>query len=128
MADRYRHPRRRLLDGRSSEARRLKTVLRALVEDLGGEEGLTPAQRLILGQLREKLVALAAITMHLDKQASAIGEDGQLIPALRRSHLAYSNSVRRDIEALHGLRDTRKKKIQSLEEYVRSRYVDPEGG
>lgn len=120
-ADRYRHPRQRLFDGRSAEARRLKAVLSSLVEELGGDAGLTAAQRLILDQLREKISALQAITQHLDKQAALIGEDGELVPALRRSHLAYSNSIRRDMEVLFGLREKPLKKAPSLKDFLASR-------
>ncbi|MHB1011952.1 MAG: hypothetical protein ACYC37_03485 [Desulfobacteria bacterium] len=117
-ADRYRHPRQRLFDGRSAEARHLKAVLSSLVEELGGDARLTAAQHLILDQLREKISALQAITRHLDKQAALIGEDGELVPALRRSHLAYSNSIRRDIEVLFGLREKPMKKAPDLASYL----------
>jgi DNA-binding transcriptional ArsR family regulator len=123
--DRYSHPRRRLLDGRSAEARRLKAVMSALVQELGGSAALTAAQQLIIGQLREKLVALSAISQHLDRQAALIGEDGLLVPALRRSHLAYSNSIRRDLEALHGLRDGKKRAPASLADYLKQRGAKP---
>jgi hypothetical protein len=116
--DRYRHPRKRLLDGRSAEARRRKAVLEALVLELGGEEALAPGQRIVLGQLDMKLAAIDALRAHIEKQASLVGEDGDLLPSLRRAFLGYSNSVARDVALLHGLRDGRKKKAPTLADYL----------
>ena len=104
MIDRS-HPQVRYLDGRGKVSRRLRAVISSLTAELGGEEALNAGQRLLLGQLREKIAAVYAITTHIDRQASLLGEDGELIPALRRSHLAYSNSIRRDVEVLFGLKD-----------------------
>lgn len=100
------HHRRRFLDGRSTEARRLKRVIDGLVSDLGGKEGLTGAQRLILDQLREKIATVQAIAAHINQQTTLIGQDGELVPSLRRSFIAYSNSVSRDVALLFGLRET----------------------
>jgi hypothetical protein len=114
--DRYSHPRRRSLDGRSAEARRRKLVLCDLARELGGE--LTAGQRIVLLQLDVKLAALDTLRSHIEKQASLIGEDGDLLPSLRRAFLGYSNSVARDVALLHGLRDGRKKKIPDLASYM----------
>lgn len=115
------HHRMRSLDGRSAEARRTKTILKKLVEDLGGEAGLSGAQRLILTQLSEKIATVHVLSSHIRKQAALIGEDGQLIPALRRSYLAYSNSVRRDVEVLFQLRETPSKKAPDFATYLRQK-------
>lgn len=115
------HHRRRSLDGRSAEARRTKTILKKLVEDLGGEAVLSGAQRLVLTQLSEKIATVHVLASHIRKQAVLIGEDGQLIPALRRSYLAYSNSVRRDVEILFGLRETHSKKAPNLKDYLKQK-------
>lgn len=121
-----RHYRQRFLDGRSSEARRLKRVIDGLVSDLGGKENLTGAQRLILEGLREKIATVQAIGAHIDRQTALIGQDGELIPSLRRSYIAYSNSVSRDVALLHGLRGVRKKKGPDLAAYLAGKKVNGE--
>ncbi len=75
----------------------------------------------MLLQLDVKLAALDTLRSHIEKQASLIGEDGDLLPSLRRAFLGYSNSVARDVALLHGLRDTRKKKTPSLADYLKQR-------
>jgi hypothetical protein len=109
------------LDGRSAEARRTKTVLKKMVEDLGGEAGLSGAQRLVLTQLSEKIATVHVLATHIRAQAVLIGEDGELIPALRRSYLAYSNSVRRDVEVLFQLRERPSKKAPNLAAFLKQR-------
>ncbi len=116
--DRHRHPYRRLLDGRTREARRRKAIISDLTRDLGGEEALTPGQRIVIGQLDVKLATVDALRAHIEKQASLIGEDGDLVPSLRRAFLGYSNSVSRDVALLHGLTTTKKKKAPDLAGYL----------
>jgi hypothetical protein len=117
--DRYSHPRRRSLDGRSAEARRRKLVLRDLALELGGD--LSAGQKIVMLQLDVKLAALDTLRSHIEKQASLIGEDGDLHPALRRAFLGYSNSVARDVALLFGLQDGRKKKTPDLASYLAQR-------
>jgi hypothetical protein len=114
------HFRQHYFDGRTSEGRRLRAVMKGITTELGGEAALTAAQRLILDQLREKIASVHALSAHIGKQAALIGEDGELIPALRRSYLAYSNSVRRDVEVLFQLREkpTKGKKVPDLASYL----------
>jgi hypothetical protein len=119
--ERYRHPRQRTLDGRSAEARRRKAVLSDLVQDLGGDGALTPGQQIVVAQLSVKLAALDALRLHIEKSASLIGEDGELLPSLRRTFLGYSNSVARDVALLHGLRERPTKKAPDLAGYLSSK-------
>jgi hypothetical protein len=111
------------LDGRSAEARRRKLVLGDLARELGGE--LTAGQRIVLLQLDVKLAALDTLRSHIEKQASLIGEDGDLLPSLRRAFLGYSNSVGRDLALLHGLKDAKKRPPASLADYLRGRKAKP---
>jgi hypothetical protein len=119
--DRFRHPRQRTLDGRSAEARRRKAVLADLVQDLGGGGALTPGQRIVLGQLDVKLAAIDALRLHIEKSASLIGEDGELLPSLRRTFLGYSNSVARDVALLHSLRERPTKKAKNFAAHLQQR-------
>jgi hypothetical protein len=102
--DRFRHPRQRTLDGRSAEARRRKAVLADLVQDLG-----------------VKLAAIDALRLHIEKSASLIGEDGELLPSLRRTFLGYSNSVARDVALLHSLRERPTKKAKNFAAHLQQR-------
>ena len=115
--DRYRHPITRRADGRRADSRRRKLVLSKLIEQLGGEDALTPAQVVLIGQVEVKLTTLDELKEHVKQRASLLDADGQLAPSLRRSYLAFANSLRRDLETLHNLRGA-KKKTPSLQDYL----------
>jgi len=111
------HVRKRYMDKRTREYKRLETIMQEMVCDLGGHENLSSFQRLLLDNIRSKLIIIMQISKYCDDQLSIIGPDGNLLPALRREFNTYSESLRRDIEALHGL--SRGKRKASYQDELR---------
>jgi hypothetical protein len=74
----------RVLDGRSKQARRIKTIMADLVADMGGAEQVSVAQRLLIERLAVDIVRLEL----LDAKAtggSFTELDGRIAHALRNS-------------------------------------------
>ncbi|MBN1103581.1 MAG: hypothetical protein JXL84_09240 [Deltaproteobacteria bacterium] len=115
--------RRRYTDRRTAEGKQLAAVIEALVDDLGGREVITTGQVILLDRIREKLITLQQIGKFVDDQVSLIDkESGELLAVLNRNYLAYSESLRRDVEALHGLNRRRMKdKAPSLAEIIQGK-------
>ena len=96
--------RARYSDGRTQEAKKLNTVMKGLVDDLGGQGNLTAPQSLLLDNIRSKLVVIFQISQYVDRKDSIINEDGELIACLGRNFTTYSESLRRDLEALYSVK------------------------
>lgn len=107
------------LDGREKETQLLKRELQDLADDRGGPEHLTNAERTLLERAAFKSVLCQVVEAYTLKQASPIGQDG-LLPVLAKQYLTWSNSLRRDLEAL-GLRPERPDKRPSLQEFLKAR-------
>ena len=108
------HIKRRYADGRTKEAKGLQAIIQGLVEDLGGQSDLTSAQQLILDNIRSKLIVLLQIGKYVERQDSIINKAGELLPCLGRNYTTYSESLRRDLEALFAVK--RKKLTQSYQQ------------
>jgi hypothetical protein len=98
------HVRKRYSDLRTTEGQRLENVIRGLIADLGGNSEISSAQRLLLDNVRSKLIVLFQISSHVDKQESLINEKGELLPCLGKNYTSYAESLRRDLEALFSIR------------------------
>jgi hypothetical protein len=96
-----RQVRQRYSDLRTREGKQLHQIMSDLVADLGGPAELTAGQRLLLDNIKAKLIVLLQISKFVDQQDSVITSDGALLPCLGRGFTTYSESVRRDIEALY---------------------------
>lgn len=96
--------RKRYTDMRTSEGKQLQAVIDGLVDDLGGKAVLTAAQNLLLQSIRSKLIVVMQISKFADMQISLINSDGELLPCLGRNYTTYSESVRRDLEALFSVK------------------------
>lgn len=119
---RSKHYAARFSDERTREGRRLKAIMNALVEDLGGKDKLSESQRLLLSSIRSRLVIVLAISAHIDKRKGDVLEsDGNLIPCLMRGYSTYLEGMRRDLEALHGLNCRKQRKV-SLRDYMDKKY------
>ena len=84
----------RKLDGRGVVARRYKGIQDALIGALGGEDALTPQQRLIVEQAAFKLIRVRMIVERL------LAEPDKVSPSTEKFCIWYSNSARRDLQAL----------------------------
>jgi hypothetical protein len=110
--------RQRYSDLRTSEGRQLKAILDGLIDDLGGQRAISHAQRLCLENMRCKLIVLFQISKYVDQQESVITEKGELLPCLGRGFTAYSEGIRRDLEALFKISPVKARNIPSIEELI----------
>ena len=92
--------RQRYTDARTTEGRQLKSIMDSLVDDLGGHEKLNAGQRLLLDTLQSKLIVILQVGKYVDQQIDII-KDGQLLPVLGKSYLAYLNAVRLTLGELY---------------------------
>jgi hypothetical protein len=92
----------RYSDGRYREAKQLNSIVDQLKADLGGEEALTASHRILLANIRSKLIIIFQVLTYIIEQESVI-KDGELLPVLRKGFTTYSESLRRDLEALHSV-------------------------
>ena len=91
---------RKYADARFREAKQLNAIIDELKADLGGDENLTASHRILLANIRSKLVVIFQVSIYIIEQESVI-KDGELLPVLRKGFTTYSESLRRDLEALH---------------------------
>ena len=109
----------RYSDLRTKEGKRLRAILDAITNDLGGQERLNGGPRLLLDTLQSKLIVVLHIGEYVDKQKRIINKDGELLPVFGKSYLAYLNSIRLTLAELYKGFDNRKP-MQTLEEYISS--------
>lgn len=91
-------------DGRTQEAKRLNTVIKNLIDDLGGAKNISAPQSLLLDNIRSKLIVLFQISQYVDNQETIINKDGDLVSCLGKNFTTYSESLRRDLEALYSIK------------------------
>ena len=96
--------RHRYTDNRFKEAKQLKTITQDLIQDLGGEANVSAAQRLLLENVRSKLIVLLQIGAYIGQQESIIDAEGNLLPCLAHGYTTYAESLRRDLEALFAVK------------------------
>jgi len=72
-----------------------------ICRDYGGEGRMSASQIILLDRAIGKLGVCRLMEEHAREQGILSG--GELIPCLRKSYLAFSNSLRRDLEALKEL-------------------------
>jgi len=113
------HFRKRYTDARTREGKQLKAVMDSLVEDLGGQENLNAAQRLLLDTIQSKLIVVLQIGKYVDQQQEII-KDGELLPVLGKSYLAYLNSLRLTLGELYKIDTRGKGKVPSIEEIIQN--------
>jgi len=88
-------------DLRTRQGARLAAIEKGLVESLGGQECVSVPQSIIIGNIKAKLIVIFQISEFADKQKSVVDQKtGDLIPALAKNFLTYSESLRRDLETL----------------------------
>lgn len=113
------HKRERFSDARTSEGRQLKAIIKELVEDIGGQGGISAGQRMVIDtSIRPKLITLLCIASWVDrqKQESIIDEKGELAKCLSTSYLAFTNSLRLDLVALYsGMSSTKRSRVPTID-------------
>ncbi len=102
------------MDGRKTLVKCFKQVKRELVTALGGD--ISPQQQIIIERAVFKLYRCVVFEqLSLDNKVSGIDE----------IYLAWSNSLRRDLETL-GLKRI-PKDLNTLQDYVKQKYGDGDG-
>lgn len=109
---------RRYTDLRYRTGRELRGIMNALTEDLGGNDRLTAGQRLLLDNIKSKVIVLLCIGKYIDSQESPINDKGELLSCLSSNYLAFSNSLRLDLIALYGMASKKPSKIPTIEEII----------
>jgi hypothetical protein len=115
--------RKRYGDCRTQEGQRLRAVREALVESVGGPEGMTPAQGLILAGMEAKLIVTWEISDYVGRQESIIDpKTSELLACLNRNFIAYSESLRRDLITFYGLNrhQIRRERLPKLEDLIQA--------
>jgi hypothetical protein len=115
------HMRERFSDGRSKEGRVLRAAIRSLIDDLGGQDGISSGQRLLIDtSIRPKLITLICIADWVDRQSqeTIVSEKGELAKCLSTNYLAFTNSLRLDLLALYGLTGKKPSRIPTIEELI----------
>ena len=76
---------------------------------------------LIDSNIRPKLITLITISDFINKQKSLVSDDGELLPVLAKNYIAFSNALRRDLQALLEMAktDVAKSKIPRIEDIIR---------
>ena len=115
--------RKRYSDKRTREGKQLHAVMDALVDDLGGHDNLTAAQRLLLDTIQSKLIVVLQIGKYVDEQPEII-KDGHLLPVLGKNYLAYLNSLRLALDQLYKGNHQGKNKTPTLEEICKKYEVE----
>lgn len=88
------------LDGRSAVAQAIKTMCHQLARDLGsGWATLSAQQRLLCESVATKATVLSLMVGHALSH-DVVEQDGKLRPPLGGHFLAWSNSLRLDLQAL----------------------------
>jgi hypothetical protein len=113
--------RRRYSDERTQEGKRLRAVRDGLVESVGGLEGMTAPQGLLLAAMEAKLIILWQISDYVDKN-SVVDGVGELLPCLNNGFVKYSDSLRRDLVTFYGLSryQIRRERLPKLEDLIRA--------
>ena len=88
----------KLPEDRAYIERYLTACRQGLIDDLGGDRNLFTAQAILIDRIISKLGCVRCIEEHTREGSVMVGQE--LAPALKRSYLAFSNSIRLDLQAL----------------------------
>lgn len=88
----------KLPEHRAYLRRFLTTAREGLIADHGGEENMSTAQLILVDRVISKLAISRLIEEYVKE--SGIFNDGKLQGVLKENYLAYSNSLRLDLQAL----------------------------
>ena len=95
-------------------------IMEALIQDLGGREVMTAAQSLLLDNIKAKIIVLLQISKWVDQQPSVITATGELLPCLGRGFTAYSEALRRDLEALTAMASKKHSRLPTIEDLIKA--------
>jgi len=88
----------KLPEDRAYIERYLTACRQGLIDDLGGDRNLSTAQAILIDRIISKLGCVRCIEEHTREGSVMVNQE--LAPALKSSYLAFSNSIRLDLQAL----------------------------
>jgi hypothetical protein len=93
--------RKRFDDRRTAQGAALHETINSLLAHFGGPDNVSsPMSILIDSAVRPKLIVLMLISEWVNKQSEIVSSDGTIPNVLGANYLAYTNSLRRDLESL----------------------------
>jgi len=95
-----------------------------LLDDLGGEDNLSTAQVVLINLVISKLGCLRCIEEHVRENSVMVGN--MIAPSLKSAYLAFSNSLRLDLQAL-GIRKKVGQRIPTIEQ-IKAEYATGKRG
>lgn len=107
------------LDGRSEAGQAIKRLRMQLEADLGGADTLSTQERLLVDRIVKKALIIEALESYSLSRKSIFKRNGELIGALGRHYLSYTEALRRDLLAVGLQRRTRD--VPSLTDYLSAR-------
>jgi hypothetical protein len=93
-------------DKRTGQGRALHEAITSLVGHFGGPEQVTPPMQILIDSaVRPKLIILLTISRWVNRQAEdgIVDKNGDVPNVLGKHYLAYTNSLRRDLESLSNM-------------------------
>jgi hypothetical protein len=120
--------RKRYSDRRTTEGQALAAVMEQIEADLGGPREINAAMRIILGNVRSKLIVLWQLSDYLDRQVSLVrDEDQEALPCLKM-YMQTSESLRRDLDKLAEMATKKPAKVPDLGTYLAETYGSGKAG
>lgn len=107
------------LDMRSEAGQAIKRLRTQLETDLGGADTLSTQERLLVDRIVKKALIIEALETYALSRRSIFKRNGELIGALGRHYLSYTEALRRDLLAV-GL-GRRAKDVPNLSDYLNAR-------
>ena len=115
-----------LPENRKYIQRYLREAREGLITDIGRkEENLTRAQLILIDRVIAKLGIIRCIEEHC--RETGVFQEGKLAHVLRENYLAYTNSLRLDLQAL-GIEGKKTEEIINLGRYIEEKYQIKDGG
>jgi hypothetical protein len=106
------------IDNRSQVGVALRRLREELMDQIGGEGEVTPAQRILVEEAAKSRIIAAAVGEWILRQETLVRPDGDLLPAVVQQSALVANLARL-LTAL-GL-ERRGKQAQSLGDYIETR-------
>lgn len=113
------------LDMRSEAGQAIKRLRMQLETDLGGVDTLSTQERLLVDRIVKKALIIEALETYALGRKSIFKRNGELIGALGRHYLSYTEALRRDLLAV-GLQ-RRAKNVPNLQDYLQARANQTDG-
>jgi hypothetical protein len=119
--------RQRYSDKRTRQGKQLAEIMKGLKEDLGCNGNIPMGAQLILDSIKSKIVVILQIGKYVDRQIELIDpKTGELLPCLGRNFTTYTESLRRDLEALTTIANKKSSRVPSIEEIIAKGKKDEE--